>query len=458
MLTREENDALCRVGPGTLMGDMVRQYWLPFYLSSELAADGPPVRVRLVGEDLIAFRATSGEVGLAGQHCPHRGASLFFGRNEEEGLRCVYHGWKFDVAGNCVDMPNEPAESNFKHKIHHTASPCRERNGVVWTYMGPLAEPPELPHLEWNMVPEAQVYHTIRIADNNFLQTIEGEYDSTHIGFLHQILDPGDPASATEQIYVPRPGASGFLPYLARLDKSPVFETVDTEYGVLIATRRNAPDDSHYWRVYPFLLPFHTLIPPNGYDNPLQGHAWIPMDDEHTICLCFTYHPTRPLSEDEQNGVRLGFDGLEGLHPSADIFHPPSTRPYGKYWPKLDNDNDFMFDYEAQRTNKRYSGLPGIWPQDSGMQQSMGFIYDRTKEHLGVSDSGQIRIRHRMLSAARALRKDGTPPPGVERPGVFHLRPAEAVLPRSTESSVGATRELYRVEGAVQGLGTPAST
>ncbi|MEK7214523.1 MAG: ring-hydroxylating oxygenase subunit alpha, partial [Chloroflexota bacterium] len=144
------------------------------------------------------------------------------------------------------------------------------------------------------------------------------------------------------------------------------------------------------------------------------------------------------------------------LHPSPHIFHPPSTRPYGQYWPKLDNDNDFQFDYEAQRTNRRYSGLPGIWPQDSGMQQSMGPIYDRTKEHLGASDAGQIRIRRRMLTAARALRRDGTPPPGAGDASVLHVRPFEALLPRSTDRWIEASRELHRVEGTVKGLGTPA--
>src|SRR5437870_4092419 len=138
MLSVEDNELLTRVGPGTAGGEVIRHYWIPVLLSSELhGPDSAPLRVRLLGEDLIAFRTTSGEVGLVGNNCPHRGASLFFGRNEEEGLRCVYHGWKFDVTGVCVDMPNEPPESNFKHKIQHKAYPCRERNGVVWTYMGP---------------------------------------------------------------------------------------------------------------------------------------------------------------------------------------------------------------------------------------------------------------------------------------------------------------------------------
>src|SRR5437016_6147538 len=154
MLTREETELLCRVGPGTHMGDLMRQYWLPILYDWELEADGPPQRIRALGEDLIAWRDSSGAVGFIAENCPHRGASLFFGRNEESGLRCVYHGWKFDVSGACVDMPNEPPESNFKNRVRATAYPCVERSGVVWAYMGSRSTPPPLPDIEPNMQSE----------------------------------------------------------------------------------------------------------------------------------------------------------------------------------------------------------------------------------------------------------------------------------------------------------------
>src|SRR5215472_12199393 len=158
MLSKEDNELVTRVGPGTPMGNLMREYWVPAMLSSELpAADADPVRVMLLGEKLIAFRDTNGAVGLIQNHCPHRGASLFFGRNEEAGLRCVYHGWKFSTTGECVDMPNEPAESDFRTKVRATAYPCVERAGVVWTYMGPRNPPPPLPGLEWLELPDAQV-------------------------------------------------------------------------------------------------------------------------------------------------------------------------------------------------------------------------------------------------------------------------------------------------------------
>src|SRR3989440_950328 len=174
MLSVKDNDYLCRVGPGTPVGDLMRQYWLPALLSEELPSpDCPPQRMRLLGENLIAFRVTSGKVGVIQNACPHRGASLFFGRNEEEGLRCVYHGWKFDCEGQCVDMPSEPAESNFKAKIKATAYPCVERNGIIWTYMGTRSTPPPLPDLEANLAPEGAGLVRKMVIECNYMQGLE---------------------------------------------------------------------------------------------------------------------------------------------------------------------------------------------------------------------------------------------------------------------------------------------
>src|ERR1700730_4591692 len=186
MLKREENELITRVGPGTPMGDTMRRYWMPVLLDWELPGpDSDPLRVRLLGEDLVAFRDTNGQVGLLANACPHRGASLFFGRNEESGLRCVYHGWKFSADGTCVDMPNEPVESDFRHKVRATAYPTQERGGVLWGYLGPTGQQPRLPELEWTHVPESHRYVSKRIQACNFLQNVEGEVDSSHVSFLH---------------------------------------------------------------------------------------------------------------------------------------------------------------------------------------------------------------------------------------------------------------------------------
>src|SRR5713226_5418703 len=193
MLSQEDNELVTRTGPGTPMGNLMRQYWLPAMLSSELPEpDCAPVRVLLLGEKLIAFRDTNGRVGLLANHCPHRGASLFFGRNEESGLRCVYHGWKFDVDGTCLDMPNEPAESDFRSKVKAVAHPCEERNGVVWAYMGPPERMGALPDIEWSAMPAEQRYISKRQQQSNYLQAIEGGIDSSHISFLHSTLNSAD--------------------------------------------------------------------------------------------------------------------------------------------------------------------------------------------------------------------------------------------------------------------------
>src|ERR671929_1590096 len=204
MLSHKDNELLTRVGPGTAMGNLLRRFWQPFALSSEVPnPDSDPIRVRLLGEDLVAFRDTRGKVGLIQNNCPHRGASLFFGRNEEAGLRCVYHGWKFDVDGNCVDMPNEPAESDFKHKVKATAYRGADAGGITWIYMGPRqADPPGLPDWEWCNVPENQLQHSHKtVYECNFMQALEGELDTTHVYVLHSRLDPE--SSPSYGLYAP---------------------------------------------------------------------------------------------------------------------------------------------------------------------------------------------------------------------------------------------------------------
>jgi phthalate 4,5-dioxygenase oxygenase subunit len=186
MLKHEENELITRVGPGTPMGNFMREYWVPAMLSSELpGADSDPLRVMLLGEQLIGFRDSNGKIGLVANNCPHRGASLFFGRNEEAGLRCVYHGWKFDALGNCIDMPNEPAESDFRTKVKAVAYPTQERGGLVWAYLGPRTTPPPLPDLEGNMSPDAENYVRATQLNSNWLQILEGDIDTSHVAFLH---------------------------------------------------------------------------------------------------------------------------------------------------------------------------------------------------------------------------------------------------------------------------------
>jgi hypothetical protein len=253
------------------------------------------------------------------------------------------------------------------------------------------------------------------------------------------------------QIGLKRGGSKGLL-YKMR-DRHPRFETLDTDYGVAIAARRAAEEDNYYWRITQFLMPFYTLIPPYGTDPVFGGHAWVPIDNETTLSFGFSYHPTRPLPPEER-GFGLGFDGrtAEGLHPSPDIFLPASSAPYGQFRPKINAGNDYLIDWEAQRT-ERFSGLPGLWPQDTACQESMGSIYDRAQERLGMSDSGIIRTRRRLMLAARALKEQGLMPPGVENPSAYRVRSASVVLPRPIGWVKGAGLAMQ----ATPGINHPAA-
>ena len=423
MLNATDNEILSRVGRGTPMGDLLRQYWLPVMQSHELSeVDGRPERVRLLGEDLILFRDTAGKLGLLANNCPHRGASLFFGRNEEEGLRCVYHGWKFDVAGRCVDMPNEPPESNFRDKVHAIAYPCVERGGVIWAYMGARSDPPGLPDLEWNLVPEEQRFITMRHEACNFAQAVEGGIDSSHSGFLHSRLSAAEDVERGR-----RQGGSEGMRYKTQ-DKHPRFEVVDTDYGVLIGARRDAEADSYYWRITQFLMPFFQMIPPYGESPTIGGHAWVPVDDYNTMSWSITWHPTRALTEQELDRMRAYPTG--GIHVGDEGILPPTTQAWGRWMPRANASNDYEVDYDAQKTAV-FSGILNLALQDSGMQESMGPVYDRTQEHLGASDTGIIQMRKRLINAAIALRERGLTPTGVDTPAAYRVRSAGVVLPRS---------------------------
>jgi phthalate 4,5-dioxygenase oxygenase subunit len=270
MMSADDNARLTRVGPGTPMGRLLREYWIPTLLSTELPVPRcAPVRVMLLGERLIAFRDDHGAVGLVAEACPHRGASLFLGRCTERGLRCAYHGWTFDTSGRCTDAPTEPPDSTFQHKVRASAYPCRERGGLVWAYLGPRATPPSLPDLEPNL-DELAGRADATLSNCNWLQSLEGDLDLPHVPHLH-----------TAHV--------GTLAKLASLDAAPpppdplvTFDVADTAAGFAFAGAPTPRKGRRVWSVGHFMFPFFANLP----FGPLGSHwavARVPMDDHHTM-------------------------------------------------------------------------------------------------------------------------------------------------------------------------------
>jgi phthalate 4,5-dioxygenase oxygenase subunit len=422
MLSQAENELLTRVGPGTPMGNLLRCFWQPVALASELPQpDCDPLRITVLGEKLVAFRDSQGQVGLLATNCPHRGASLFFGRNEDSGLRCVYHGWKFDRDGTCVDMPNEPAESDFRTRVKAQAYPCQERGGVLWAFMGPSASMPEPPALEWTRVPESHRYVTKRVQACNFLQNVEGEVDSSHVSFLHSKASSKAASAGIDDPLVALPD------YMAR-DRAPRFFVLPTPYGQLIGARRDAEADSYYWRITQFLMPTYTMIPvPVG--QPVSFTAATPIDDTQMLGFTVTWHPDRPLTSSE----RAQIESWMGVHTEVD----PSS-----FVPVRNKGNEYLLDRDLQRSGRSYTGIRGIREEDLAVQEGMGEICDRTTEHLGSADLAVIAMRRRLLEAVHALAESGEPPYEARNAADYGVRSAALVLPRDVPWNEGAAEVL----------------
>ncbi len=426
MLSKEDNELLCRVGPGTPMGDLLRQYWMPFLPSAQLPApDCPPKRVRLMGENLVAFRDSDGQVGLLRENCPHRGASLFFGRNEECGLRCPYHGWKFDVEGRCVDMPNEPEESDFKYKVRAVSYPCRDVNGVLWTYMGPRNPVPPLPNFEVNTLPADHVATPLLMLEEcNWVQALEGDIDSSHIDFVHAKLREDSNARGT-----------------FHKDKRPRLEVLPTEYGACYTGRRRWKDTDQFWhRITQFIMPFYTMIAASD-PNTVSCRAWVPLDDDHTMQFSISGRLDRPFTDEERKRFADPFGGWGG-------YVQETSDPFSRYYTKANLHNDYNLDYELQK-NELVIGIPFLGNlQDRAMTETMGPIYDRTQEHLGTTDAMVIFVRRQLINAAKALREQGAVPANVEDPNLCRVRPASILLPEG-ESWVAATEAARKSDAGV---------
>jgi nitrite reductase/ring-hydroxylating ferredoxin subunit len=405
----------------------MRRYWIPAALSSELSEpDGPPIRLKLLGEQLVAFRDTRGRVGLLNEFCAHRGTSLFLGRNEECGLRCVYHGWKYDVEGNCVDMPTEPAESNFKSKIHLKAYPTVELGGVVWAYLGPRDGTPPPPNFEWTRLSPAHKVVTRTLEECNWLQALEGGIDSMHASTLHTVLTP----------HTTRAGLRGIWTKPTALKD----EVELTDYGHVYASIRPMEDDTLWVRVYHYVMPFHTFFPyelgedGKDYKPVINGHIFVPLDDENTMVYNWIgKFGEEPLADAERDALEQS----RGRGPGE------ITLDFRKVRNKR---NNWLIDRQVQKT-ETYSGIEGINTQDHAVQESMGPIVDRTQEHLGGTDVAAIATRRLLLRAVRTVEAGGDPP-GVG-PTYYTVRAIERIVSKGTRWQE-ALRDLFNPSGVTQ--------
>ena len=402
MLSREENEILTRVGASTPMGELIRRYWIPALLSEEIPApDCPPVRVRLLGEDLVAFRDSQGRVGLLGEHCAHRGTSLFFGRNEECGLRCVYHGWKYDVDGNVLDTPAEPADSDFKKKLRHVAYPCKEVARMIFTYMGPAEKQPLIPGYEWFTLAEEQVCPVKSYLECNYLQGIEGDFDSSHTSFLHN-----NNIKNAERL---------------KRDGAPTLDAEETSYGMRAISIRTVGTGQIYVRTSPYMMPSFSIVPgpPTAKfeEDDIRGFRfWVPIDDQ-TTWLYILNMRKKPFTDEERKSLRswIGADYRR-------------IRNLG---------NNYLQNRELQRTAS-YTGIEAFNPaeQDGCATESMGAIWNRSKEHLGYSDKTIIALRKMLLRLVSDVAEGREPRHIIRDPqcnDFSKLRSIKGVLPAGTD-------------------------
>jgi phthalate 4,5-dioxygenase oxygenase subunit len=399
MLREEENERLTRVGPGTPMGALLRRYWVPALLAAELPApDGPPVRVPLLGERLVAFRDSAGRVGLLEEACPHRGASLALARNEDGCLRCIYHGWQFDAQGQCADAPTEPPGSTFRARVRATAYPVREAAGIIWAYLGPPDKLPHFPQYLWLRLYPAQSAAFKVLEECNYAQALEGGLDFAHAPILHR-----------------------YSPWAVRgmdvreQNLAPEHAVQETPYGLRYGAVWPIENGQHV-RISPYVMPWWTVVAPSGFGGRPAGsdrivNAFVPRDDVSTWHFQYYFDPEKPID-------------VEWRKRTAGFQIDASFRK------TRNRDNNWLQDREEMRSSSM-SGIDGIVTQDHAVNESQGPIVDRSREHLGTSDVAVIGMRRRMLAAARELQQ------GIEPPGLDPAFPFERILSETFDAPAG---------------------
>jgi phenylpropionate dioxygenase-like ring-hydroxylating dioxygenase large terminal subunit len=415
MLSAAENEVLVRTGADTPMGRLLRRFWIPALLAQELPdPDGTPLRVRLMGEDLVAFRDSTGRVGLVEPLCAHRGANLFFGRNEDGGLRCIYHGWKFDATGACLAMPNVPNDANYERlrgQMGIVAYPTQEFGDLIWCYMGP-GEPPPLPKFELGLVSAGQRFVSKKLQQCNWAQSLEGALDTAHFTFLHTSLQTDEALAVMSQSEAAASGDPRRVQWL-REDGIPRFSSVEHAAGIALGAARKADPGNLYWRISQFLLPNHALVPSTFPGENYHGQTFVPIDDENCWVYCYTWNPDHDLDPVERERYRNGHT----IHANVDA----------EWVPIRNRTNDYLIDRRKQKY-VNFTGIDGVSEQDAAAQDSQGRIADRTREHLSVTDIGVIQFRKAVFDAARALQQ-GEIPAALAHPDAYYIRGGGWVAP-----------------------------
>lgn len=403
MLSTEDNQRLTQVGPGTPLGKFLRRYWIPAAVLEEIKEPGgAPVRVGLLGEKLVAFRSPSGEAALVGEHCPHRGASLVYARNEDNGLRCLYHGWKMGCDGKLLDLPAEPADTRMKANLKHVSYPVREAGGLLWTYMGPADKMPAFPEFPWMKLPPEQLLVAKMFQDCNYLQGVEGDLDPAHANYLHHDFD--------ESVAVKSWTGAGWQSVRDLMsDGAPsIFCEETPELMRACAVRRTPDPDLAFVRTYEWFAPFYAQIPTGPHESRLFK-AWLPIDD--TTCFTFYIHfdMNKPL---DKASVYQNW----GHYAELPDFRTPHTKA-----------NMHLQDRGMMKTGN-FSGVIGAAIQDRVVQESMGPIFDRTQEHLGVSDKAVIFYRRLLLRKMQDM-EEGRELPGTAVGLDYDQRAASVFMP-----------------------------
>lgn len=409
MMTQEENDLLTRTGPGTPCGELLRRYWQPAALSQELPPGGAPKPVRLLGEDLVLFRDDQGRPGLLAIHCSHRGADLSYGRVEDGGLRCIYHGWLYDIHGRCLDQPGELGGGEHRDTIRHPAHPCQERGGAIFAYLGP-GEPPLLPNYEFLTAP-AENRHVMKfLLECNFLQGLEGSIDPVHLSFLHRNFQD----SHIDRNYKAVRGSEASRNTLFGRDVSPTLDVELTDLGMRIYSVRKSGPDKAYLRVSNFVYPNFAAFPgpTAGYGYSVNWH--VAVDDTHHLLYGFLLARGKPIPEE--------------------LIRQEQSELTPDYRLKRNPGNRYLQDREAVK-NVNYTGIGlNFRCHDALATETMGPRQDRTQEHLVSSDKTIVAARKLLLNAMKEV-EEGEEAPHVVRDPQANRFPQLVVISEAIPSA-----------------------